>query len=254
MTVGFSTGCLFRSGMLMEDCLSLYNSWRIKAVELMFTTPSELLRFDPVFSSSILKQFNQITIHAPMKEVYYTPHEEVKPFRYHSGQEAVMDKLRSIAHQVPIQGIVVHPDLVDDYAWLDQSGLPILLENMDHRKKVGLTPEFFEQILAKYSFGTVLDVQHAWEHDPSMSLAKELLAAMGSRLRYLHVSGGIGTPGAEGYQGHAPLVLSQNRASITDFLERSLPSVPFILEGGVWTTPPRAIAQAELAYVENLRG
>lgn len=179
--IGFTTGSLYRSDIPFDERIRLYDSLGADAIELSFATPSQLFDYNlSKQSKQDIKKFASISIHAPWKEV-----------RYNSDSKTpeIINKLRELCNQLPVEGLVLHPDTIDDFEILDQSGLPFLLENMDRRKSYGTHPEQFRELKRKYNFGFVLDVEHAYEHDSSMKLARELIEAMGDRLKHMHVSG-----------------------------------------------------------------
>lgn len=145
--------------------------------------------------------------------------------RYQDSRETknIIEKLRSLSKEIPIEGIVLHPDTIDDFEILEQSGLPFLIENMDRRKSYGTHPEHFRILKEKYTFGFVLDIQHAYEHDPSMQLAKELIEIMGDRLQHMHISGHTTS------EIHVPTHYAENKEAITEILKIGI-TVPKILE------------------------
>ncbi len=185
------------------------------AVELMFATPKQLDQFK-LTSDMIkdIKKFGYISIHAPCKDV-----------RYDSDTitNTIIQKLKFLCEQLPINGIAMHPDTINDFSRLASSGLPILMENMDKRKKFGTTPKHFKE-LKKYNFGFILDVQHTYEHDPSMGLAKELIDMMGNKLKHIHISGCTKS------ELHFPTYLADNKSAIIKILKLNIKK-PKILEG-----------------------
>jgi hypothetical protein len=233
--IGFTTGSLYRSDIQFDDRIKLYHSLGADAIELSFATPNELLEYNlSEQAKQDIKKYTSVSIHAPWKEV-----------RYNSGPETqtIIGKLRALFEQLPIEGIVLHPDTIDDFETLDQSGLPFLLENMDKRKSYGIHPEHFQELKSKYNFGFVLDVEHAYEHDPSMKLAKEFVRVMGDRLKHLHVSGSTES------EIHVLTYCAPNKEDLTQVLELGLP-VPKILEGILLEDIPNSIRK-ELEYVRS---
>jgi len=214
--IGFTTGCLYRSDIPFEETIGLFHSLGADAVELSFATPGELLKYQLSGQMAAdIKKYAFISIHAPWKEARYDSS---------STADSMIEKLRSLCRELPVEGIVLHPDTISDFEKLDKSGLLFLLENMDRRKKCGIYPEEFEKLKEEYSFGFVLDTQHAYEHDPNMNLAKELIDAMGDRLKHMHVSGCAES------EIHVPVHLAANKEAITKILELGI-NVPKILEG-----------------------
>jgi hypothetical protein len=98
-----------------------------------------------------------------------------------------VDKLHPVAEGgCPI---VVHPDIIDDFAPWRSLGALVLLENMDQRKRICRTatemePFFDELPSAQFCF----DIGHARQVDPTMSIAVDLLLRFRHRLAEIHIS------------------------------------------------------------------
>jgi endonuclease IV len=215
--IGFSTGCLYKLGFPCNEMLKAYSSFSVDAVELSFSRADTLTKFNPSkYFINQVKAYNYISIHASWREIRYGKNEETKN---------VISKLTELCDNLNIAGIVIHPDSVDDFSILEKSSLPFLMENMDIRKKFGFKPEEFETLKKDYSFGFVLDTEHAYEHDSSMKLAEELINTMGDRLRHLHVSG-------QDFKSkyHSLVYKADNKSEISKILRKSS-DVPWILEG-----------------------
>lgn len=233
--VGFTTGCLYRSGLSLNDRIKLYLSFGADAIELGFATPNELLAYELTEAAAgKIKQFKHISIHAPSKEVRYGSN---------SDTQKIIEKLKWLCSRLLIKGIVVHPDLIDDFKMLDQSGLPFLLENMDKRKSYGTHPDHIRDLKEKYNFGFVLDVEHAYEHDPSMQLAQEFINVMGDRLKHMHISG------CSRSEIHVPTSGAVNKKAITEILKMGS-NVPKILEGILFKDVQNSIKR-ELEFVRS---
>src|SRR3989344_7402281 len=213
--VGFTTGSLYRSSFTCEEIIKLYSSLGADAIELSFLAPKELMQFNPSpETKKIIQGFKHVSIHAPCKGITYNQ----------SDSSEVIKKLSELCAELSIEGIVLHPDTVENFYMLDKLNLPFLIENMDKRKKYGTHPEQIRELKEKYNFGFVFDVQHAYEHDPKMNLARELIDVMGNRLKHMHVSG------ENESESHAPTHFSNNRKEIGEILKLGI-QVPKILEG-----------------------
>ena len=232
--IGFSTGDF--------DDPSLYLSNRTKicdylgeAIELFFETPKDLYNFkltDDIIKE--IKEYKYITIHSPSTDVTYGSN---------STTEDVFKKLRYLCKELPIKGIVIHPNVVEDFSKLEESGLPFLIENMDERKSTGTHPLHFKEYAKKYKFNFVFDVQHAFQHDSSMKLGEELIKVMGNRLQHVHVSG------CNKKHRHYPTFISDNKENITKILEMKIP-VPKILEGFLLIDIKNSVTD-KLKFVES---
>ncbi len=234
-SVGFSTGSLYRTSLSLSERIALFHSLGAKAIELSFATPNELFQYS-LSSEDIetIKKFQYVSIHAPFKEVRYRCDQETRN---------LLGKLNLLRQIIPVSGVVIHPNNIAYFPLLERSGLPFLIENMDGRKIFGNTPEDFAQFKEDCDFGFVLDVQHAYEHDPTMNLAKELVEVMGDRLKEMHVSG------CRNDEIHFPTYRSENRKAISKILERRIP-VPKILEGLV-SQPAKTTIRREMRYVQK---
>jgi hypothetical protein len=214
--IGFSTGSLYRSGIPFDERVKLYHRLGADAIELSFSTPDWLLKYQLTKDKiNNIGKFDFISIHAPWKN-------EKGDGSIITGK--VIEKLRLFCSNLNVSGIVVHPHTVGDFAVLEETGLPFLIENMDGRKKDWISPIQFSEFKKRYSLGFVLDVQHAYEHDPSMELAMDLIGVMGDRLGHMHVSGCTSS------EIHFPVFSAENQAAINKILGLKM-DVPKILEG-----------------------
>ncbi len=233
--IGFTTGSLYLSEMLLEQRVKLYHKLGANALEISFTTPNHLLEY--TLSKEKIKdicKFESISIHAPWKEI-----------RYHSdaNTDKTLKRLEFLCDKLPISGIVLHPDTIDNFTRLNKTKLPLLIENMDKRRKLWTHPEQFKDLKRKYNFGFVLDIQHAYEHDPTMQLAEEFIRVMGDRLKHIHVSGHTKT------KIHAPVHLAENKEAINKILKLGI-KVPKILEGILTENISNTITN-ELEYIKK---
>jgi len=233
--IGFTTGSLYRSNIPFDQRIGIYHSLGADAIELGFATPDQLFGYQlPKQTIADLSKFEFVSIHAPWKEVVYDSD---------STTQEIITKLRLICDQLSIQGLVLHPDTIRDLDILDQSGLPFLLENMDIRKPYGTHPEHIEELKRESDLGFVFDVQHAYEHDSSMQLARELVEVMGDRLKHMHVSGSGES------EIHVPTYCAVNREAIAEILELGI-GVPKILEG-ILLEDIENLARSELEFIRT---
>lgn len=234
--IGFSTGSLHRAMIPFEERIRLYSSSGADAIELGFATPIDLLDYQlSVQSKKDIKEFRSVSIHAPWKGVRYGLGEDTRK---------LIDKLAYLCDELPISGIVLHPDRIDDFDMIDRLGLPFLLENMDIRKSYAIHPAQFKEFANRYQFGFVLDVQHAYEHDSSMKLAREFIETMGGRLKHMHVSGNNLS------EIHVPVFQSDNKESILEILKLRI-DVPKIFEGIILGDFQNVVRQ-ELMLIRSL--
>lgn len=233
--IGFSTKCLSGLACNIKDAAIFFFEGGAEAIELYFSAPEDFNAF--VLDEKTLEavqKFSFISIHAPSRGVRYGANPET---------EKIISGLKNICTSLPVNGIVIHPEIIDDFAPLIDSGLPFLLENIYKKGAFGSTPEDFIVLKGKCNFGFILDLQHVYENDPLMEKAREFIMIMGERLRCLHVSGQF-----EG-QGHTPVYLSRNCEAIAEILKMKMP-VPKILEG-VFGENPLGTMTSELAFVKK---
>ena len=233
--IGFSTQCLGMSSMPLEERIKFYYSLGNNAIELSFRKEVQLNEF--VLTPEIvrnIKKFDYISVHAPWREVIY---------KHDKKTDEIIKKLRELCRKIPVQGIVLHPDVVDDFIHMENSGLPFLFENMDTRKKIGMYPEHFTKLIKDHSFGFVLDVQHAYDTDPTMKLARKFISVFGDRLKQMHVAGRTES------LRHFPVHISDNKDAIVEILKLGI-DVPKILEGLLLENISQTVSR-ELDFVKK---
>lgn len=233
--IGFSTGSLYKTDISFDDRIKLFHSLGATAIELSFSTLSQLENFKltPEITSNVEK-YDYVSIHAPFNEINYGSNKET---------DKLIEQLKYLCKALPVDGIVLHPDVVDDFQKMENSGLPFLIENMDKRKIFGTNPEQFKKLAKDYNFGFVLDIQHAYEHDPSMKLAGEFIEVMGKRLKEMHVSG------CTEAGRHLPTYVSDNKQSIAKILKLGI-NIPKILEGRLEGNIQQ-VAREEINFIKS---
>ncbi len=233
--VGFSTGCLCKTPVGIEQKIRVYRDAGATALEIMLFRPPEVrdLQVTPALEQ-LCASFNRVSLHAPPRDMHYGPNPLC---------EEVLDKIRHIRSKIDLHSIIVHPELVDDYDYLAASGLPIAIENMDRRKQIGIHPDYFRWLGRHYDFKYCMDLQHVWEHDPSMKLAEEFRDVMGERLAEMHVSG------CTDFELHHPTYVAMNKDAIAKALALKIP-VPKIMEGVLSHMPANSVKE-ELDFVRS---
>ena len=131
-----------------------------------------------------------------------------------------------------VDGIVVHPDAMDDPRAYRPLGSCLVLENMDAAKRRGARSPLRLLRGAPHT-GFRLDIAHVLLVDPSMEAGERLLDAFAGRLRQLHV--------LLGRRGLPPRPADRRARGALAALLRRCPDVPWILE-------------APLTLVRRLRG
>lgn len=165
--IGFSTGALakgdFRRGIQLQS-----QHAALRAIELSALRELELAPLVEAAPGLDLSGFDYVSFHAPssLKSI-----DEV----------SVVQLLLRLPEEWPI---VVHPDIVRTYSLWNRLGSRLCIENMDNRKTTGRTVaelrELFRELPAA---GFCLDVGHAKQIDPTMTIAILMLREFGTRLR-----------------------------------------------------------------------
>jgi hypothetical protein len=179
--IGFSTGFFYKQpGMSLEEKLRQLHAIAPGVLELHFTEPQ---RNPAVLTSEVkelLKSFSYLSIHLPAE------------FRYPSiPAEEMLPVLEQCITELKPQTLVLHPDLIDDHAWVAEKFGPLLaIENMDWRKSYGQTVESLAGAFDKLPNARwVFDVNHVFTLDPTMKLGEELYTTFKDRLAHYHLSG-----------------------------------------------------------------
>lgn len=170
--IGFSTGSISPGNA--RQALSMLSRHATTAIELSALRTTELEEVLEAAATTDFSAYRYISFHAPSKFNGIT-------------EAKVLHKLAPIiAKGWPI---ILHPDAIADWnAWASLGQL-VCIENMDNRKPIGRTVEELEPLFkrlpdARFCF----DIGHARQIDPSMSLARDLVAAFGDRLIEVHLS------------------------------------------------------------------
>jgi hypothetical protein len=158
--------------------------------------------------------FRHVSVHGPSKGWEGSPAELVAQLQ---------------ALPPSVGGIVMHPETLGDAGRFAALGATLRLENMDPRKDdardAAELARYFEALPeARFCF----DVAHAQLHDPTMTLAHELVDAFADRLAEVHLSS------IEPNGRHVPL-RPEDAEAFLPVLERCA-GVPWVLEAPL---PPR---------------
>jgi hypothetical protein len=204
--IGFSTGALaygdFRRG------LELQSGHGLNAVELSALRDVELIPLVEAIPQLDLAAFDYISFHAPSRIATLSEAEII----------------RVLADGVPEPWpIIVHPDVMNDLAAWSALGTRLCIENMDQRKPIGRTAEELRSFFQRLPEARLcLDVAHARQVDPTMSIAYHIIDEFGDKLVQLHVSD------VNDESRHVAI----NAASIAAYqrIAPYLPSCPWIIE------------------------
>jgi hypothetical protein len=222
LKLGYSTGAI-GTKLSLKERLKLI--WEIEkfAVELGFTRSERLENAIDNESLQLIKQFEYISIHAPVKKTVNPKTREGTAIRYPSKEaDHIIEKIVHILKITSAQTVVFHPDLVDDFGWLNKIfKAKLAFENMDAKKEFGKTTKDLRQVFKKAPEAKwVFDLNHLYTVDPTMKLADRFYEAFKNRLCHYHLSG---------YGGfHNCLCLTKENIILEGIKEYS---VPIIHEG-----------------------
>jgi hypothetical protein len=143
-------------------------------VELSALRESELAELVEALPNLDLSDFAYVSFHAPSSLSHCTETEVL----------GLLSRVMGMG--IPI---IVHPDIITNWAaWRSFRSL-LCIENMDKRKPLGRTTIELESILGNLPEASMcLDLGHARQVDPTMSEAAEMLRVFGTRVSQLHVS------------------------------------------------------------------
>ncbi|MBN1793269.1 hypothetical protein JW826_06310 [Candidatus Woesearchaeota archaeon] len=240
---GFSTGCLYHAHSTLNASFhkaeGLFKKVGADLIELHFATLGEVRAFQESDSVRIeYGHFSKVYLHAPSKEVFHSNL---------VGWET-LGRMQALALQRSISGVIVHPDPYLDYSMLRNSHLPFLFENTDLNRQGGTSLKDIKRIKKEISqsphLGFAFNAQHAYAHDRSGKLGLEMIAAMGDRLKVMHVSG---QPEPGSGRSHGLAYDANNKAIIRGFMDYR-PDLPRI---GIGYAKNLRDIQAELDFLRR---
>lgn len=215
VSIGFSTGALAYSDF--RNALRMLHDEDIPAVELSALRMPEWVPLVDALESMDLSDFDYISIHLPS-------------LMDASEEHQIVESVGRLPHQD--WPLILHPDTVSDFGPWRELGERLCIENMDKRKTSGRTqPELdliFQQLpRARLCF----DIGHAWQVDPTMNEAYEILKCYREKIVQIHVS--------EVNSRSKHDVLSYSTIQSFRDIAHMIPSVPLILETPVLQTKMR---------------
>ncbi len=169
--IGFSTGAVAYSDF--QRALELLASEPVNCVELSALRLHEVVPLLTSIKALDLRRYKYVSFHAPSK----FSAEEERP---------LVEQLSCVPSSWPI---ILHPDVIRDFALWRPFGSRLAIENMDRRKPVGRSVEELRLIFDELPNATMcFDIGHARQCDTSMTEAYELLKNFQNRLKQVHIS------------------------------------------------------------------
>lgn len=187
--LGYSLSAGSNSKYSIKERIKILSSVETYAAELGYVVASRLAEELDAEDVAELKKFEYLSVHAP---AVASDQDKINFIRYPSDEaEEALDKILKIAKAVKPQTILFHPNLVDDFGWLNKKiGNLLAFENMDAGKSFGKSVKDLEKIFTQApSARWVCDVNHIYTLDHSMRLAAAFHAAFQDRLCHYHLSG-----------------------------------------------------------------
>ncbi|MGM0629414.1 MAG: hypothetical protein ACQESA_03230 [Patescibacteria group bacterium] len=127
---------------------------------------------------NLYSKFRYISMHAPS---FYSENKD---------NIRLLQRLREIHKKFNLVNIVVHPDQINDWHILGNfRDLPLSVENMDSDKDSFKTAIDFEDLIYQMDVNITLDLNHIYDNDQGMFLAKEFHEKFSDKIVEYHLSG-----------------------------------------------------------------
>lgn len=205
---GFSTGALALGEL--ERALDMLAGHDVTAIELSALRDHELPRLMQRLSELELGRFEYVSIHAPSKLA-------------HLREAEVAELLLPCVARG--WSVVIHPDVIGDASCWEPFGALLCIENMDKRTEGRTAKELAPAFQRLPRASLCLDLGHARQVDPSLTVARGILRAYGERLRQIHLSE------VDTQCRHAPI--SMGTVHALRALAREIAPVPVIVESRI---------------------
>lgn len=181
--LNFSTGNTTQDFSLF-DWATTFHSHSSHSIELGFTTAERIPSSLNKELITLLNSFENIYIHAPVKlaDKWCTyPSPEMDEY---------IQRILHIMEVVEIKSVLFHPDLIEDFEYVNKLfGDKLSFENMDVKKNFGKTISDMRKVFEQSPQARwVCDLNHLYTLNNTMSNAKEWHDAFANRLTYYHLS------------------------------------------------------------------
>lgn len=226
VNIAVSTG-VFYPHLSIKESLAIFATEGILAIEIGsdYAKPSTSV-WEEIFLDD-LAHFSRISLHAPA--IAYGLNIETK---------RVFEKIDHLHSLRPLDCVVVHPDTVENFSVFRNVSWPVAFENMDWQKSNFQTAESMKCVFdAVPKAGLVLDVNHIYTNDKSMSIVNQFYDLYSDRLRQYHISGFKLL--------HDSLFLTKQEEILRAV---KIPFVPLVIESQV---PTLSALRAEIDYIQN---
>lgn len=188
------------------------------AIELSFTAIENIGNSITPETINLFNQFKYKSIHLPVvKQRNFISYPDTTI-------ESELQKIDQLLAQVNVDTVLIHPDQVKDFLWVNRKFSDLLAyENMDYKKLKGKTVLDMVEIFKKSPQARwVCDVNHIYTNDPTMRLAQDFHKELSTRLTHYHLSG---------YDGfHGPICKTHEDIIFSGIID---PTKPIIDEGDI---------------------
>jgi endonuclease IV len=192
----------------------------VEAIELQLPEHDER-----VLGDSLRRQIGKFTYRSVHASQLVSPEASSKEVAYY----------QRIARELGAHAIVVHPDSMTSWGWLETAlGTLVQPENMDNSKKFGREADQMQKIFGELPANRKMtfDLNHLYTIDSSMSSLADFIASDMPKVGHYHISGveGLGADEAP----HMPLHLvgtEQQSAIIKSITDHN---APIIIESYGW--------------------
>ncbi|MFH1427769.1 MAG: hypothetical protein ABIG60_04565 [Patescibacteria group bacterium] len=177
--LGFSTGFFYKFGQPMSrEAILLCKKLGCQAIELCGVLPERI---------NLLKNIKKNDLH---KFKYISLHSSgLMKYKNNNKTKSMLDIIQEAHDKLNFNCVIIHPDLIEDWAVFKNYTFPLAVENMDRLKKSGKTPRSFKKILANKKIKLVLDLNHCYTIDKSMKLAEKFYHNFKKQICEIHLSG-----------------------------------------------------------------
>lgn len=191
-------------------------------------------RLDALEFKDEILEFDYVSIHTPVKNIYYDDSVETK---------IILDKIDNWTKNLNIKLVVVHPDLIKNPEILKDKHWPLALENMDWRKQDGKYVDHLERWFSIFPQAKmVLDLNHILTNDTSLKLADQFYEKFSDRISQIHLSGFI-----DEVKIHEPITTS-GCTHLTQLIKNK--NLPVIMEVDTANLDPK-ILESEFEFVRT---
>ncbi|MDO8669158.1 MAG: hypothetical protein Q7K65_02605 [Candidatus Buchananbacteria bacterium] len=216
IVLGFSTGCLHKSGLSEVERLNFLRSIGCRVVELGCVKLKDFFSGELMsLKANDLRGFDYVSFHAPVSD-----------YGFNECTREIFRGIRNLNRARTLDLVVFHPDTVYDFAafYMKSVDFNFAFENMDKRKASHKSVKDMAKLAFQFqypldNFKMVLDVNYAYTNDPTMTLAAEFYEKLGDKIAQVHLSGYAGR--------HEPLFQTRQSEIIKSI--RNL-NVPIIVE------------------------